>query len=81
VRAVHVTPSGDVMMSAPMPEFATAQKRLSSGDQHTDCQPAFVGVVRVVQVMPSGDVAAPGVTVFPTAQKIPSSGDQHTELY
>jgi hypothetical protein len=69
------------MMSEPIPEFATAQKRRNSGDQQTDTHDAFIGVVLVVQVMPSGEVAAPGVVVFPTAQNSPSSGAQQTAFH
>jgi hypothetical protein len=63
--AVQAVPFADVMMrlsGAPAgPALATATNRPSAGDQQTssqaDVSPAVSGVVRDVQLMPSGDVS------------------------
>jgi hypothetical protein len=60
-----------------VPVFATAQNSRSSGDQHTLRQSLASEAVRVVHVVPSGDVlTAPAP---PTAQNNRSSGDQQTD--
>ena len=62
---------------APIPEFDTAQNKDNSGDQQILNQPLSAGVVRAVQLIPSGEV----ITLLPvpevdTAQNKDNSGDQ-----
>jgi len=62
VRDVQLIPSGDVMI-CPAPKPA-ATARVSEGDQANSSQEPF-GVVRTVQLIPSGLVAAPWVAAVP----------------
>jgi len=74
---VQVMPLGEVMTRFPVPVSATAQKRESSGAQHTEVQLLSAALARVVQVMPSGEVMTRlPVPLLLTVQKSPSSGAQ-----
>ena len=69
------------MTRFPVPVYATAQNRRSSGDQQTEFQLLSVAEVRDVQVIPSGLVMTRfPVPVIATAQNSRSSGDQQTEF-
>jgi hypothetical protein len=75
VRAVHVIPSGDVMIRwAAVPLIATAQNKPSCGDQHTLVHAPALGAVRAIHVTPSGLVMIcwSAVPVNATAQKSPN---------
>jgi hypothetical protein len=96
VRAVHVTPSGDVMIRcSTLPSSATAQNIPRSGDQHTEFHWTALGAVRAVHVMVGSYapvtrresngtdvmISWEAVPLFATAQNIPSAGDQHTAFH
>src|SRR3569832_2125540 len=56
VRAVHVMPSGDVIMPSPVPVAATAQNSPISGAHVRPRHGLAAAAARAVQFMPSGDV-------------------------
>lgn len=64
-------------MILPDPVTAVAQNRPNSDDQQTERE-LEVGLVRLVQLIPSGDVIILPV-VSATAQNRANSGDQHTD--
>jgi hypothetical protein len=74
-------PSGEVITRLPVPEPATAQNKLSDGDQAMEDQPLSAALVLDVHVMPSGEV----ITRLPvpepaTAQNKLSDGDHASEV-
>ena len=82
VRVVQVVPSGLVIIRVPVPEDATAQNNISSGDQQTEFQLLSAELVLVVHVVPLGDVITRSpVPVFDTAQNKLSSGLQQTDCH
>ncbi|MNT92255.1 hypothetical protein D3C72_2335080 [compost metagenome] len=54
VRAVQLTPSGEVITRLPDPVDATAANRPISGAQTTVIQLLSAALVRIVQLIPSG---------------------------
>ena len=58
VWGVQFTPSGDVIAAVVEPEYESAAKRLSAGDQAMAAQCSAAGVVCGVQFTPSGEVIA-----------------------
>ena len=73
-RAVHVMPSGDVIMRLPEPVFATARNIPRSAAQHTDLHALSAADVRAVHVIPSGEVITRlPVPVSATATNSPRS--------
>jgi hypothetical protein len=82
VRVVHVIPSGDVITLFPVPESATAQKRLNFGDQHTLFHELLAALDLVVHVIPSGDVITLSPVPSPeTAQNKLNEEDQQTPYH
>jgi hypothetical protein len=66
------------MTLLPVPEYATAQKRPSSGLQHTERQLLSAGETLISQTMPFGLVITRlPEPVIETAQNKPRAGDQH----
>ena len=67
------------MTQLPVPLYATAQNKPSSGAQQTLIHALSAALVRVVHVMPSGLVMTRlPVPLSATAQNKPSSGAQQT---
>jgi hypothetical protein len=56
VRLVHVNPSGEVITDEVPPSADTAANNPNCGDQHTDCHEFIDAAVRLVHVIPFGDV-------------------------
>ena len=83
VRAVQFMPFGDVITRSVFdnPLVATAAKRFNCGDQATCLQslPVLPAAVRVVHVMPSGEVMTDAL--LPTATNRYSCGAQHTSFH
>lgn len=84
VLDVQAIPSGDVITAFVTPSLFTAQNKLISGAQQTEFQDASVGLVRIVQLIPSSDVITrlvPCPAPLVTAQNRPSSGAQQTAFH